>query len=78
MEERVKKIMSDIFQVNIKEVNEYSCPDSIKKWDSLGHLNLITAIEEEFEIILNEEQITQMLNFKLVIEIISECLETGK
>lgn len=73
MEERVKKIMSDVFLIDLNEVNETSSPDTIPQWDSIGHLNLVTAIEEEFGIKIEDEQITQMLNFKLVVEIIKEC-----
>ncbi len=72
MEERVKKIMADVFLLDISEINENSSPDSIPQWDSIGHLNLVTAIEEEFGIKIEDDQITQMLNFKLVVEIIKE------
>jgi acyl carrier protein len=72
MEERVKKIMADVFLLDVSEITENSSPDSIPQWDSIGHLNLVTAIEEEFGIKIEDEQITQMLNFKLVVEIIKE------
>jgi acyl carrier protein len=72
MEERLKQIMADVFLLDISEINENSSPDSIPQWDSIGHLNLVTAIEEEFGIKIEDDQITQMLNFKLVIEIIKE------
>ena len=65
--------MSDVFLIDLNEVNETSSPDTIPQWDSIGHLNLVTAIEEEFGIKIEDEQITQMLNFKLVVEIIKEC-----
>ena len=73
MKERIKKIMSDIFQVNLKDINENSSPDNIIQWDSIGHLNLITSIEEEFGIVIDEDQMLQMVNFKLIILIIKEC-----
>jgi len=74
MEEKVKKIMSDVFLVDINEINNYTSPDNLPQWDSIGHLNLITSLEEEFNIKFNDDQIIQMLNFKLVIEIIKESL----
>jgi acyl carrier protein len=75
MEEQLKKIMSDIFSIDVKDINKDSSPQNILKWDSLGHLNLITSIEEEFGIIIDEEQMTKMLNFGLVLETINECLK---
>ncbi len=64
--------MADVFLLDVSEITENSSPDSIPQWDSIGHLNLVTAIEEEFGIKIEDEQITQMLNFKLVVEIIKE------
>jgi len=75
MEEKLKKIMSDIFGIELNEISENSSPDNIQKWDSLGHLNLITSIEEEFGITIDEDQMIQMLNFKLVLVVIKECLK---
>jgi acyl carrier protein len=78
MEERIKKVMSDVFLVDISSINDYSSPDSVDKWDSIGHLNLTTALEEEFEISISEDQMLEMLNFKLIREIINECVQMKK
>ncbi len=74
MEQRLKEIMANVFSIDILEINSLSSPDSITQWDSIGHLNLITAIEEEFQIYFDEEQIIQMLNFQLVNEITKEAV----
>lgn len=68
--------MSDVFLVDINEINNNTSPDNLPQWDSIGHLNLISSIEEEFNFKFDDEQITQMLNFKLVIEIIKENLNS--
>jgi acyl carrier protein len=75
MEERLRKIMADVFLLDVNEIDVNSSPDSIPQWDSIGHLNLVTAIEEEFGIKIDDEQITQMLNFKLVAEIVKESMK---
>lgn len=75
MEERLRKIMADVFLLDLNEIDVNSSPDSIPQWDSIGHLNLVTAIEEEFGIKIDDEQITQMLNFKLVAEIVKESMK---
>ena len=74
MEEKIKKIMSDIFFINISDISEYSSQDTIDNWDSIGNLNLVTALEEEFEILFTDDQIIEMLNFKLVCEITKEVI----
>lgn len=67
--------MSDVFLVDISEINNNTSPEDLPQWDSIGHLNLISSLEEEFSIKFDDEQITQMLNFKLVVEIVKETLK---
>ncbi len=66
MEEKIKNVMASVFEVKASEINEASSPDSIINWDSLRHMNLIVALEEEFEVVFNEDDISNMLNYKLI------------
>ncbi len=75
MEEKIKQIMSDVFSIETTIIDKNTSQDSVDNWDSIGHLNLITALEESFEIYFEEEEIIQMLNFELVCLITSEHLE---
>ena len=72
MENKIKQIMADVFSMDISEINEDASPDHIDKWDSLGHMCLITAIEEELDITFNNDQIIEMMNFKLILLVVSE------
>jgi len=76
MEDKIKKIMADVFLVDISAITEDTAPDNLTQWDSLAQLNLTTAIEEELGIELTEEQIIEMMNFKLVIEVVNEALKS--
>ena len=75
MERRLKKIFADVFLVDPNLIEDSTDKNSLDEWDSLGHLNLITSIEEEFQIIFTEEQIIEMLNFKLVCLITKEAID---
>ncbi len=72
MEEKVKEIMSLIFNVDIEDITEDSSPDNLENWDSLRHMNFVNALEEEFDIELTDEQVTEMMNFKLVLAVLKE------
>ena len=72
MDDKVRQIMALLFEVNAEEINLESSPDTIDNWDSLRHMNLVTALEEEFEIRFSDEQIIEMLNFQLVLEVLRE------
>lgn len=67
MKYRVFKIVSTIMGVPAEQLTEESSPDTIEKWDSLKHMNLILALEEEFNVQFTDEQIIDMRNIKLII-----------
>jgi acyl carrier protein len=71
--EQIKTVMSAVFQIPISEINETSSSDSIETWDSIRHLNLILALEEEFSISIPDEEVGNLFNFKLIELIVNEC-----
>ena len=72
MENRIKNIMAAIFKIDVASIDENSSPDSIEQWDSLRHMNLVVALEEEFNIKFIEDEIVDMLNYKLICLTIKE------
>ena len=74
MENRIKNVMSAVFGISAEDINEESSPDSIDNWDSLNLMNLVVSLEEEFDIELDDSDIVEMLNFKLIVSIIQEKL----
>jgi acyl carrier protein len=70
--DRIKNVMSSVLGVPIEEINDDASPDNIISWDSLKHMNLIIALEEEFSLELNDEDIVEMVNYKLIVNILSK------
>ena len=70
MEGRVKKVMSDVFNIDVSLINNETSPDNIENWDSLKHMNLIVALEEEFEIEFDDEEIVDSMNYALIVIIL--------
>ena len=42
------------------ELTDETSPDDIETWDSLGHVNIITAIEDEYDIEITPEEIGEL------------------
>ena len=64
MENRVKEIMASVLGLDISEINDNTSTDTVEKWDSLKSINLVMALEEEFGIKFDEEDIMNMPNYK--------------
>lgn len=72
MESRIKNVMAAVFEISVEEINDQTSPDSIDSWDSLNLMNLVVSLEEEFDIQFDDQDIVEMLNFKLICEIIKQ------
>lgn len=46
--------------------------NSIKAWNSLGHMTLVAAIETEFNVMLDTDDVLDMSSFKKSVEILSK------
>ena len=66
IEQRIRNVMSAVFQISADEINEDSSSDTITSWDSLKHFNMIMALEEEFDIEFGSEEIVDLLDFKRI------------
>ncbi|MFC8847513.1 MULTISPECIES: acyl carrier protein [unclassified Micromonospora] len=42
----------------------------IEQWDSLGHMTLVAAIEDEFDVQLDTEQVIDMSSFKVALDML--------
>ena len=73
IEDRVRAIMATVFGVEPSEIVETTSQDTLAKWDSLRQMNLIVALEEEFNITLGDEQVLELLTFPLVCTVIKEA-----
>ena len=71
MEDKIKEVISNIFGTPLNEINGQSSPDTIENWDSINHMKLITALEEEFDVEFTDEEILEMQNVKLIKYILS-------
>lgn len=71
IENKVKKVMSTIFKVDLNEISDNSNPNNLDNWDSMAHMNLIVGLEEEFDLLFDANDITEMINFKAICSIIN-------
>ena len=68
MENKLKKIMSDIFEVELSSVSNESSIENTNNWNSLRHINLITKLEKEFEIDFSPAEVVKLISFELILE----------
>jgi acyl carrier protein len=72
--ETVRGIAADILGVRRNQITPQSSSENIETWDSVHHLNLILAFEQEFGLQLEPEEIDQMNNVERIIRILEQKL----
>lgn len=69
---RLNEVFRDIFGDPSLSVNENTTSSDIEDWDSLEHINLIAAVENEFGLRFKMREVSGMKNVGEMIAIISE------
>lgn len=72
MLEKTRAIVADIFEVPLESVTAQSSPDTIETWDSIHHLNMVLALEQEFGVQFSPEEIEQLLSVELIVALVAE------
>jgi acyl carrier protein len=68
--EKINEVFRDVFEDDDITVTDETTADDIDDWDSLEHINLVNAIEQEFDIKFTMGQIVGMKNVGEMVDII--------
>ena len=66
------EIFKKSLNIEDKTFNENIKYNEIDEWDSIGHMTLISALEEEFKISFETDDIIDFSSFKKGIEILKK------
>ena len=75
---KIKSIMALVFNIKKAEIGNNSSPNTIEVWDSMKHMNLIIALEEEFKVSFSHNEIGEMVNFKIINLILNQKIVNKK
>lgn len=66
MKDKIKNIMSAVFDIDKDTIGDDASTTNLENWDSINHMNLVLAIEEEFNIVFDDEEIVQITSLKSI------------
>ena len=72
IEKKIYEITGLVLGLSPSALNLSSSTESVEGWDSAKHIDLILALEEEFNIEFDEEKVLEMLDLKLIFEAVKE------
>ena len=62
----VEDVVSRVFGVDSGSLDESSSPETVEGWDSMGHLNLVAALEHDFNVSIDIGDVMEMVSVRRI------------
>jgi acyl carrier protein len=66
MRDKIKNVMALVFEIEPSQIPDSASTSTIDNWDSMNHMNLVVALEEEFNILFSDEEIVEIISLEAV------------
>jgi acyl carrier protein len=77
--EKLNEVFHEVFDDDSLVITETTTADQVEDWDSLAHISLIEAVEQEFSVKFRMQEVSGMKNVGEMVEIIANRAgETAK
>ena len=68
IERRTRVVMGKVLQIPPQDISVDASRETLAAWDSLKHMNLILALEDEFGVEFNDQEIAGINSLNLLLE----------
>ena len=75
--EDVARVVADVLGVDAAAIGPDSSPDTIPAWDSVQHLNLVIALEQEFGVRFSPEEIEDAVTVRAAFDLVRSKQRQG-
>ena len=66
------RVVESALELKEGTIDIASSSDNTENWDSLNQINILVAIEEEYDIYLSSEEMSKMTSFSTILEIVNK------
>ena len=70
--EKYAQVFIDSFSITADQLNENLVYQSVQQWDSIGHMGMVAALEEVFDIMMETDDIIDFGSYAKGIEILAK------
>lgn len=75
LDERLTDLMAALFDIDKDTIDESTNIDSVETWDSVNHMHLVVALEEEFGIEFKDEEAVELVSYELIRSHLQDKIE---
>lgn len=70
--DKLNKVFAEVFEVNEDQLDSDFSLENVDNWDSVTQLSLVSDIEDEFDIMLDSEDILEFKSYDIAKQIVSK------
>ena len=74
-EATIKEVMSAVLGIAAETISDETSMDNVEQWDSIKHMDLVLALEQEFGISIPDEDAANITSYRLIRLVLAEQLE---
>lgn len=71
-ETELKNVLARVFRISADSITEETAIGTTENWDSLNHLNLVLALEEQFGVSFTDQETVEILSYPLIKLVLAE------
>ena len=75
IEMTLKEVMATVLGISVDSINDETNMDTVASWDSIRHMDLVLAIEEEFGVSVPDEDAANITSYPLIKLVLDEALK---
>lgn len=65
--DELRAVFAEVFNISATEIKSETQFGELPQWDSMGHMDLMVALESKFGVEINAETISQLVNIPAII-----------
>jgi acyl carrier protein len=69
---KLVEIVAELFDLDPAAVDDGLTPEDVELWDSMNHLRLVSAVEEEFQIKLSMQEIESIRSLAVLRALVEQ------
>jgi acyl carrier protein len=74
-QDKLKNVIATVLNVDVSRIDANASSDTIESWDSLRHMNLVLALEDEFGVSLPDEEAANATSYPLLVLVLQDLLQ---
>ncbi len=72
LQSQVQNILAQVFQVPLQEIPPDVAFGDLPQWDSMGHMDVMLSLEEQFGVEINTETIGELVSLPAICAYLEE------